>query len=1026
MKSRAPHSLFPGSLLLVGFATVLAASCGQDHDGPAQLGAVAEAVTGSCTADLFGFPCDPDGPMAATECQGICWIGTNGGPTCLPVATVGLASSDLNGRVCGNADASDCTRSCENGVCSTKNADVGSSCRPAGLGNSCSGNCTVVGVALVCQPAPIPCVGYGVNQCTFTACDFGNNVSGCDTSYNLRSGTVCDDGDACTLNDRCNAVGVCVPGTTSPGCIDGGGAGGTSGTGGTSGSGGTAGTGATSGTGGVGGTAGTSGAGGTAGTSGTGGTAGTSGTGGTAGTSGAGGTAGTSGTAGTGGTAATGGASGAGGASGSGAVGGAAGSGGASGAAGGDGGPGLDGGDASAGAAGNAGVAGGGGDGARAGTTSGDGGGMGGTEGGTGGGAATGGNSATGGSGATSAQGGSAGGGASPSDAGPDATTPRYAVFGGACGCTVPGTGSGTGGWLVLALLLALRRRPRRAHALAAAAGLLASSGVVHAAGFAVDRYPAPVSPADLMWLERARLTGGPGFARLTLGYSDDPVVLVDRNKAGNEIRIVDSQVAAYLSGGLIFDERVQAAVLVPLYFQAADSRTVGGSAVDPSGAAFGDPGLDVRYALLRKSSASEMALAATLRLPLGKQDALAGDGGAVFWPRVLLGARISETGSWIGASAGARLRPTNTFGDIEAGTEATFTAGALLALTRGFGVTAEAGTSSGFSNLFSEQLTPVEVTAGPRWSIGSLVAAAGLGAGLTRGYGAPDVRIQGTVGLLPPGREPMVRQPAAPADRDGDGIFDDHDGCADEPEDKDGFEDADGCPDPDNDNDGVLDPEDQCPGDPEDRDGYRDDDGCPEMDNDGDGILDAADKCPTEPEDVDGWKDDDGCPEADNDGDGIPDARDECPNEPETMNGKDDEDGCPDLVRVEKGRLRTLEPIYFEYNRAIIQARSEPLLVEMAQVLKSRADLGKLSIEGHTDTRGADAYNLDLSRRRAESVMKFLVDAGVASDRLSARGFGETKPVADNGTDAGRAANRRVEFVFIGAPSDPGAAAPP
>jgi len=129
--------------------------------------------------------------------------------------------------------------------------------------------------------------------------------------------------------------------------------------------------------------------------------------------------------------------------------------------------------------------------------------------------------------------------------------------------------------------------------------------------------------------------------------------------------------------------------------------------------------------------------------------------------------------------------------------------------------------------------------------------------------------------------------------DRDGDGIADSRDLCPDEPEDFDGFEDTDGCPDPDNDKDGVLDVNDRCPNAP----GPRGD-GCPRSvgtDRDHDGIPDAMDKCPDDPEDKDGFQDDDGCPDPDNDMDGIPDVRDKCPNEPETFNGYQDDDGCPD-----------------------------------------------------------------------------------------------------------------------------------
>ena len=131
--------------------------------------------------------------------------------------------------------------------------------------------------------------------------------------------------------------------------------------------------------------------------------------------------------------------------------------------------------------------------------------------------------------------------------------------------------------------------------------------------------------------------------------------------------------------------------------------------------------------------------------------------------------------------------------------------------------------------------------------------------------------------------------------DNDHDGILDVNDKCPNVAEDIDGFEDADGCPDPDNDNDGILDVNDKCPNVAEDLDGFQDDDGCPDVDNDRDGILDVNDKCPNAPEDFDGFQDDDGCPDVDNDRDGILDVNDKCPNEPEDFDGFQDQDGCPD-----------------------------------------------------------------------------------------------------------------------------------
>jgi outer membrane protein OmpA-like peptidoglycan-associated protein len=289
------------------------------------------------------------------------------------------------------------------------------------------------------------------------------------------------------------------------------------------------------------------------------------------------------------------------------------------------------------------------------------------------------------------------------------------------------------------------------------------------------------------------------------------------------------------------------------------------------------------------------------------------------------------------------------------------------------------------------------------------------------------------------------------PDDKDGDGILDVDDKCVDVPEDKDGFEDTDGCPDKDNDGDGVLDADDQCPdvagiaakqgcpnddndGDgikndvdkcpdeAEDVDEFEDADGCPDPDNDGDGVLDANDKCPTEKEDADGFEDEDGCPDKDNDGDGVLDADDKCPNEA----GPGTPDGCPKLVRVVGRQIKILEKVYFATNKDAILEKSFPVLKEVATVIKSKPAI-RVRIEGHTDNVGRDKKNLDLSQRRAESVKKFLVAEGIEAERLTSQGFGMTKPIADNKTEEGRAENRRVDFFIEGGNEPaPTEAAPP
>jgi OOP family OmpA-OmpF porin len=247
---------------------------------------------------------------------------------------------------------------------------------------------------------------------------------------------------------------------------------------------------------------------------------------------------------------------------------------------------------------------------------------------------------------------------------------------------------------------------------------------------------------------------------------------------------------------------------------------------------------------------------------------------------------------------------------------------------------------------------------------------------------------------------------PPKPKDTDGDGIPDKTDKCPTEPEDKDGFEDADGCPDPDNDKDGILDKDDKCPLDPEDKDGFEDEDGCPDPDNDKDGILDADDKCPNEA----GPKENAGCPDKDKDGDTVVDRLDKCPDMP----GPPDNEGCPKpkFIVVTKEKIELKQKVHFATNKSTIYPDSFPMLTEVAEVLKSRPEI-KVRIEGHTDSRGTLKRNMKLSQERAESVRQFLVDHGVDIARMDARGFGPTQPIEDNRTSKGRENNRRTEFII-------------
>ncbi|MBI4844267.1 MAG: OmpA family protein [Nitrospirae bacterium] len=242
------------------------------------------------------------------------------------------------------------------------------------------------------------------------------------------------------------------------------------------------------------------------------------------------------------------------------------------------------------------------------------------------------------------------------------------------------------------------------------------------------------------------------------------------------------------------------------------------------------------------------------------------------------------------------------------------------------------------------------------------------------------------------------VNVEGCPLDSDGDGVSDYLDKCPATP--AGAPVNADGCP-LDSDGDTVSDYLDKCPATPAGT--SVDANGCP-LDSDGDGILDPLDKCPGTPPGAP--VDANGCP-LDSDGDGIIDLLDKCPG---TLAGiQVDASGCP-LPLKEKVSIEL--NVEFEFNSAVVRSIFGEHLTKISTFLSTYPDANAV-IEGHTDSAGTDTYNLKLSQQRAENVVKYLVEHGIAAERLKAVGFGESKPIADNSTEDGRQRNRRVVAVI-------------
>jgi len=374
-----------------------------------------------------------------------------------------------------------------------------------------------------------------------------------------------------------------------------------------------------------------------------------------------------------------------------------------------------------------------------------------------------------------------------------------------------------------------------------------------------------------------------------------------------------------------------------------------------------------------------DVALVPELRFPTGSAQSFLGGRGLVFAPRVNverafgpvrllldLGLRYRSTARYLqliveneltgGGAVVWTLPSGNLFRRPELIAETTFS----TPLSQPFA--GNVGTSSASATTPWEFLLGARTLFGKHWGA---ELAMGRGFSSTAGYGREAFRLLASV------RFEVEPEPPPPpvGDRDHDGVPDDRDRCPDEP------------------GDGP--------------------DGCPDLDWDKDGIPNVDDRCPREP----GTVELDGCP--DRDQDGIPDPEDKCPDEP----GPAENDGCPvtgPLVTLESDRVRLNGSVHFDTDKAIIKPESFPLLDEVVGVLAKNPQLKHVRVEGHTDNRGTAPYNLDLSRRRAASVVDYLVQHGIARKRLVSAGYGFERPIADNSTALGRAKNRRVEFRLL------------
>jgi OOP family OmpA-OmpF porin len=584
-----------------------------------------------------------------------------------------------------------------------------------------------------------------------------------------------------------------------------------------------------------------------------------------------------------------------------------------------------------------------------------------------------------------------------------------------------------------------------RARRIAGAAALVAlglSRPALAQVGFDVDRFDPSERGSEWFAMDSLDLRG---HLRLAAGIVGDfayrPLVLYNPDGSLGA-SIVRNQYFLHPGGSIVLWDRLRFGVNVPIaVFEDGRTETVRGTTYPaPTSAAMGDVrlGADVRL-LGEYGRPFTLAFGAQVFLPSGSRPQYTGDGTVRLLPRLQAAGQVGVF--MYAVRVGFDYRPlSGSFDGSQLGSDLLFGAAAGVKVlgdrvVLGPELSGSTILTSG-QGPFKTPNTPYEILFGGHallardWRFG-----AAIGPGLSRGLGSPEIRVLGSIEWAPgPNRTPADRDqddvpdaedacpdipgvrtsdpktngcpPALPADRDGDGIPDDKDACPDVPGVRTADPTTNGCP-ADRDRDGVPDALDACPDTPGIRTADPKTNGCPDRDKDA--VPDTVDACP----DVPGVKTDDpktnGCP-SDRDKDGIPDTADACPDSPGPPNADPKKNGCPMAV-VQKGQIRIMDQIKFRLNSADIDPASDPILEAVRKVLVENPDLRHVRVEGHTDNTGNAAYNLLLSKKRARSVMTWLVKHGIESARLESQGYGMTRPVADNATDEGRRDNRRVEF---------------
>lgn len=518
--------------------------------------------------------------------------------------------------------------------------------------------------------------------------------------------------------------------------------------------------------------------------------------------------------------------------------------------------------------------------------------------------------------------------------------------------------------------------------------------------GWAQDGTPSlafePVPAGDRGFgVERAVVRGDLLVSgRLVTDYAREPLVLV--NERQREDAVVTDQLWFHALASFAIAHRFVVHVDVPFTtLEAGGDAPVTGATAPRSGrsAGFGDVRLGGRAKVL--GTDEEGALQASLGVSAGlwlptATEGYTGDGSARGALTVV--ADGSSPRFFWAANAGAVFRslttlagalPTRVGSGLHVGLAGGFFADGARSIA--LGVEAIGDFTLEEARLFDPRATVAHVllTGHHRLAFGPFDIGAAFGPGIGQGAGSADWRLMGFFGYSP-------TRAAPPRDEDEDGVPDRTDACIDLP----------GVPSEDL----LL-------------------NGCPEppRDHDGDAIPDQYDACPKVPGEATSERKTHGCPKVvDTDGDGVPDVDDSCPKEAGIR--PPEGNGCPAPVAPAEPTTAELvadvivlsQMVQFEVGTATLRAESDAILGEVARILREHAELELVEVQGHTDERGSDELNLRLGQERAEAVVAWLVARGIAADRLAAKGYGSSRPIADNTTDEGRAKNRRVELRVL------------